>query len=353
MDIVDNGGHVLSTTTIDQTVTPSDFTDGGFAYKIVGTHTIHPATAIRDWTSSCGPPGAGGPAQMDAVRCYRTSADTSTKFANTDAVTFHLPDGYVATASGPVAGGSFAMDNRVGKPLTNFVEGPKSNEDGDQLRGRLRALPGLHQRRPTDPAQQPLADRDVYHLRRVGTADPPKNVQVVHGVTAQQFNYAQGGLGKGEDNCPEGKWTFIWDGDGTNIPSNVEARELRHDSYTVTEDLSYRNVGHATDNVRVYDIRLLLGSGVFSPSVQFRVTAGASVRRQLDHVAEEPDPTAQSGRPDGDHAWGAGGGRAPRPVPPQDPPKLWDRLEGMSCIRAMDALNTNGLVVSDFSDFKP
>lgn len=354
VDLIDQNGNVLFTTTINQTIAPSSFVDGGFNYLNFTSYTIAPGSGINTLSVVVRTTTGSGSAQMDAVRCHRTSSDTSVKFLSTDTIALTFADGYVSTTTGPIPGGTFTLENRVGKPLVDFVEAPKTMKVGTNFSGDFGPCP-IYRNIARRIGWNLDVQQGLFTNFDPATGEPIlQTVQTVHGVVAQPFLSAQGGTGFGMDNAPGGKYACIWDGDGTNAANDLVMENFDQQSYTVTEDVSYRNVGHATNNVRVYDIRIAATNpGVFSPSIMF--SSRASVASGGNWITSQRNlriyPPLRSD-PTGNTPQGVLTGGAIGPVPAKYADEMWDKLAGMDTIRPMDAFNTNALVVRDFSDFK-
>ena len=115
--VTDVFGATLLSTTVDQTVTPSDLTYLGHQYKSIYSHTIAPGDLNTSLILTLSTAGTTGAVVADAVLLARTSSDLSVTIGPSDVVTMTFPTGAIAAASGPVAAQTITLSNVVAGSL--------------------------------------------------------------------------------------------------------------------------------------------------------------------------------------------------------------------------------------------
>ena len=351
-NVTNAAGTVLGTFSIDQTKPPADYTSQGVAWKVLGSYSVvtyGDSLSLNMTTaglSNPAPGGTGAAAFIDAVQLTRTSADTSITVAASDVATLTIPSGWVTTATGPVpslvalpvippsattimpaiASGSKSM--RLGYnffPSSYYTTFPTHNNQAHRL---FSTGFGLAQNSDGYPTKMPSQDGLLGYVSGYNWDQHAGNHQQV-----PQIN--------------EGLFLMTWDGDqGLYLQG----------SHQVTEQLQYQSLTGGVGNRRVYQIRTDPRSLSASFSLNFRSTVpdstdptGKAYLCNISNLKIYPPNPADS---TGNTIWGWDPATNLYSTPPKFAPDFLNKLQGMQCIRFMDALWVNHCPVGRFSDFK-
>ncbi len=320
--VTDNAGNTLATATVDQTVAPSDFTDAGVGWKVLGTFTVATNTDLAVVVSA----GAAAATTMDAARLDRTSPDASIVVGPGDVVTFSANPGWASTAAGPVEGATaLTLQNLVGGAIMPAFA-PASvtmpvgyNVAGDNPIGTILVYSNIAKRVQWGTSF-PAVDANGYPTTLAGSS-----LQL--GVLNQVGDY--NGLGHGVPAFPAGQYTIMWDG--------ASPLTINPGLSTLTPVSS--NLTGTTDNTIVVD--LAPAASQFAPVVTMTVHGTT------------PDPTDPTGTrylcdfrnfrvyPPGIDATN----------PPKFHPSFLAKLQGARSLRFLDPLTINSGNIVNFSDF--
>ena len=178
----------------------------------------------------------------------------------------------------------------------------------------------------------------------------------LRGVGVVAIDADQGGLGNGLAGAPAGLYTILWDWDGTNAASDVQAQSNANG--VVTEASSYHTTTGTTDNVRVYHC---MGSAIqFTPDLALIIFGIGSPDENGNYATSiqnlrvyPPDPSD----PTGMTPWGIEQSGdtwvASDPAPPLYHPNLANYIGPTTIARWMDMLSTNNNTIADYADYCP
>jgi Concanavalin A-like lectin/glucanases superfamily len=341
--IEDGSNTVLSSTTVNQSIAPTDITDGGFGYKIIGSVTIAPNSTNSQLKLVLTTTGSTGILAIDGVRLALTSANLSVTIQPSDSLVFHVPANWATTTIGPVAAASITATNLVGGTMLPPISGPYTmgvgyNCEGDPNSGTFFFYSNLARRVATTfdalLGKVVSSDANGYPLKI--------NTQYLQFVSIAGFANAQGELGKGLNSLPNGYYTLMWDWDGNRPASTLFL--AADGNFTSTEVTRYQNITGTTNNVRVFNLQAT--SLQFSPLVQLTIDGvlqdptdenwWVSLQNLRIYPPDPSDPT----------------GLTPWVTPTKYHPNLWSMIGPVQCLRWLDALNTNNCQVANFSDYR-
>jgi hypothetical protein len=321
--VTDGSGNALFSATFDQTKTPADFTEGGVGWKDLGTFTLTGSdSSVVCALSNAG--AAGSYLVADSFRLGRTDGLTSTILKSTDVLTFSAPENWGTAGNGPIAG-SYAM------PVTNLVGGsylvpftsvPKPMAVGANIQGDAITQPPVYAnlaRKMTQP---------FYYTSNPDANGYPTILQSASSETPITVpSYDGNGKGRGVPLLANGNYTVLWDG-----TSNVALKcEGLYDTYV--EDTTQRITGQTTGNRKVYAVQ----AGVdFAPSLSV-IVYGTTQNSNGTYNADIRNLRVY-------------GPEINLANPPKYHPNFLSKLQGLTCLRFMDALGTNNSNVHDYSD---
>lgn len=360
--IADVFGTVLLSGTVDQTVTPADFTYNGFGYKNIGAAwTIGPydqnTALVFSWLSA----GSSGTVVADGCILTRTSSDQSVTIAGSSTVRLQIPANCVSIASGPIPAQTITLANLAvpgGSLLGTFAAVPKTMLVGNNILPDSDAC-ALYSNQATR-IQQPMVALGGGQFVVSNDSDGyPTSISaaVLQGVSIVTPAGDVGGLGKGLAGPPAGLYTVIWDWDGTNAASDVTARSNYNGVVTEVTSPAYHTYTGTTGNIRVYHCT---GSTIqFTPDLGLDIHGIGSPDGSGHYVTSiknlrvyPPDPADETGMT----PWGIsfnGTSWVPTGTVPTFHPAIAAQLPVGGIVRWMDALSTNNNAIGQLTDYLP
>jgi hypothetical protein len=359
--IKDIDGNILATYSVDQTQAPSDYSDQGVEWKILGSFTTTKVLATLTLVmNTVGLPGPVGNvyqvATLDAVQLTQTaSAQESIVLTDEDTVVLTLRDGWLTTAAGPVPGGAITVTG-PSPIMPPFVDEPKTMMAGMNTEAHV-CFYNYHSHSNLAYASSLWSlvgdtDDDAYPITLFTSRDGGGNVILPVRTTVQLIDPGEsitaGDPGTGTYAINSGKFCMIWDGDpGLGLQagawSTAELLDVPKPD-NVTGNWAVYNVTHSEQSAGV-TIFLFAESSTPNPDDE----TGNTVLFHVSNVRIfPPDPTD----PSGNTIWGLNTETNIFTEPPKFHPWYLYKLQNMQSLRFLAQTNTNLNPASQLSHFK-
>jgi hypothetical protein len=340
--VKDAFGHVLATLSVDQSAMPSDYTNGGRGWKILGSFTTDSyQNGLTVVMNTIGLANTGHPtpvAVLDGVQLTRTSADASMVVGPTDSATISFPSGWMTTSAGPLP----ATNNVPVSPPSPTSILPPFVADQKTMKVGYNVEPVAYFFNSVSHTNLATMFATWLGVARDSDGYPTKLAKDPFGPSGQANAIVTGGANNFILNT--GRYTFSWDGTTTNLFLTPLGQGT-----TITPVPGLATITSGVGNRIIYDIqidpiltltpafRLSIDSNVIDPSDPSGNTFLCDIRNLKIYPPDPADPTGQT-------AWAN---------PPKFHPWYLDKLRGMQSLRFLDPTNVNNNGVHAFSDYKP
>jgi hypothetical protein len=347
--IQDSAGNTLSTLSVNQSVAPADYVNGGRGWKVFGTFTTNLGqNGLTVVMNTVGLANSGNPtpvAVLDGVQLTRTSAAIPV-IGPGQTATISIPAGWMTTSAGPLPAtpGVTVSPPSPTSIVPAFVAGQKSMKVGYNVEpmgsyfnfsshsnlinragpfGLARNSDGY----PTKISKNPYAAQGLI------------SVPVIYPAILAPYNDPEAGTYV----VNSGYFTLEWDGSTTGVSLVPFA------GTTITPLAGMSTITGTTGNRIIYNITsdpLVAASPLFNLDVVSTTVdpSDATGNTYLCNVTNikiyPPDPSD----PTGQTAWAN---------PPKFHPWFVSKLQGAQCIRYLDPTNTNNNGIHTFGDYMP